>query len=68
MSNLLKWYQRSMDTRPLLTKMVGCGILAGLGDLFCQNLEKSKKILSPHSVSQKKCQKKIRLIGRVTLG
>ncbi len=35
-------YHHWNDTKPLMTKCVTAGVLFGLGDLLCQNLEKSK--------------------------
>jgi hypothetical protein len=38
-----RFYEKWMNKRPLLTKMYTAGILAGAGDILCQNIEKSNK-------------------------
>ena len=37
----IKFYERCHKKRPLMTVMISSGILAGIGDIICQNLEKS---------------------------
>jgi len=40
--NFFKWYNRSLEKRPLITKMITSFITFGSGDLICQQIEKSK--------------------------
>ena len=42
MKAILNWYQRSLEKRPLTTKVIQSATIAGLGDFICQNFEKCK--------------------------
>ena len=43
MKKLLSLYGKALESRPLATKMATSGVLAGIGDFFCQYVEKSKE-------------------------
>lgn len=40
--NFFKWYNKSLQSRPIVTKMITSFITFGSGDIICQQIEKSK--------------------------
>ena len=40
---MFRWYSKMLGKKPLITRMVTCGFLFGLGDFICQGIEQQEK-------------------------
>ena len=40
--SFFRWYNKCLESRPIITKMITSFITFGLGDLLCQQIEKTK--------------------------
>lgn len=49
--SLLAWYSKQLDKRPLLTKSITGGLIAGGGDLICQSIVDADKAEDSHHQS-----------------
>ena len=43
--NLVRSFNKSLETRPLMTKVLQSGTITALGDVICQNFERCKVII-----------------------
>ena len=43
--NLVRAFNKSLETRPLMTKVLQSGTITALGDVICQNFERCKVII-----------------------
>lgn len=39
MAHLLTKYNKMLNKRPLITKMITSGVISGIGDIMCQLIE-----------------------------